>query len=55
MLQLSESTKRKLSYANKGNIPANKGKKLSKETRLKMSLAKRGKPPNNKGKHYKRK
>lgn len=55
MLSLSEETKQKLSQANKGSVPANKGKKLSTETRLKMSLAKRGKPPNNKGKHYKQK
>lgn len=55
MLPISEKTRNKLSQANKGNIPANKGKKLSTQTRLKMSLAKRGKPPNNKGKHYKHK
>lgn len=53
MLPISNETKRKLSLANKGNVPANKGKKLSAETRLKMSLSKRGKPPNNKGKRYK--
>lgn len=49
MLPLSDETKLKLSRANKGNIPANKGTKLSAKTRKKMSLAKKGKPPNNKG------
>ena len=53
MIPLSEETRHKLSLANKGKVPVNKGKKLSPETCLKMSLAKRGKPPNNKGKHYK--
>ena len=53
--KLSDETKKKLSEANKGQIPWNKGLHQSDETRRKLSERMKGRTPWNKGLHKKKK
>ena len=48
--RLSEEHKRKISEANKGHIPWNKGKHWPNEIKMKISKKRKGQPSNNKGK-----
>ena len=48
--RLSEEHKRKISEANRGRIPWNKGKHWQNETKMKISKKRKGQPANNKGK-----
>ena len=48
--RLSEEHKRKISEANRGCIPWNKGKHWPNETKMKISKKRKGQPANNKGK-----
>jgi hypothetical protein len=46
---VSEETRAKLSIANKGKIPPNKGKPMSEEQKIKLSNSRKGIIPWNKG------